>query len=239
MDAGGLDPQQVLERERVAPFLQRKHHFARVEQHDVLGQVVDRLAADRLGHHRLGVSHADIADHDKGSPRRARQCLQPRGTGAGAQHHHPPLEDVASERPAEQDPEHQQQDDGEPHRVEQVGAPEGDRGDQEEQRRQRDRAQRNGNDQPGGGKAQRLERLRPIDADRDHREFQGRGEAQQFGNARLDRLCDHADLPGAHDPAQLRRHQQQREVQHPEQQHGMGYVVLEQPDHDARFPGRA
>ena len=42
VDAGGLDPQQIVERQRVAPFLEREHDLARAEAEQMIGQAGDR-----------------------------------------------------------------------------------------------------------------------------------------------------------------------------------------------------
>ena len=115
--------------------------------------------------------------------------------------------------------------------VEQIRSPEGDRGDKEEQHAEKDDAQRNRDDQPCGGESKRLQRSGTVDTHRDHRYLQAQGKAQQLGNARIDAVDKHADLPGADDPPGLRCNDQQHEVEQRQQQHGVRYIMLEQPDH--------
>src|SRR3546814_6234294 len=47
MDAGGLDAQQVAQRQGVAPLLQRQHHLAGGQADHEIGEVVDGVAVDR------------------------------------------------------------------------------------------------------------------------------------------------------------------------------------------------
>jgi hypothetical protein len=77
----------------------------------------------------------------------------------------------------------------------------------------------------------RLQGIRRINAHRDHRQFKRCRERQQLRNARVDRFDQHVDLPGAVGPSELRRDDQQQDVEQPEQEHGVRHVMLEQPDH--------
>jgi hypothetical protein len=76
VDAGGLDPQQILERQRIAPLLQRQHHFADAQVLDEAGEVVDRAARDRFLDNRLAIAHADVADDDEAAFRPFAQLAQ-------------------------------------------------------------------------------------------------------------------------------------------------------------------
>ncbi len=229
--AGGLDPQQVLERQRVAPLLEREHDFAGVEHHDMVGEIVDRIAGDRLGDHPIGLAHRDIADHDEARAGGLGEILEALRPRAGAEHDDAALERLAAQRLAEQDAQSDQRGDRAAHRVEQVRAPEADLGDQEIEHAQADHAQRDRHDQPRHRIAQRLERIGTIDADCDHRDLEEQRVADELRPALLHQRQADAELMGAQHPAELARHRQQQDVEKAEQQHRVGHVMLEQPDH--------
>ncbi len=73
--------------------------------------------------------------------------------------------------------------------------------------------------------------VRPIDADRDHREFKAGDEAQHLGDAGDDRVDRHADLLRAVDPAEFGGTEQQHHVEQRQQQHRIGDIMFEQADH--------
>ncbi len=238
MDPGRLDPQQVLERQGVAPFLQRQHHLARIEQHDMVGKVVDRVTRDRFGDDAIGFAHRDIADDDEARSRLFRQRLEPFGAHPGAQHDDAALEALAAQHLAEQQPQREQRDHRRQHRVEQVGPPEGERRDQKEDHRLKNRAERHRDQQPRGGDAQRLQRVRAINADRNHRQFQADRERRHLRQPGVDRLDAHADLMRAIQPAELRRAGKQHDVEQRQQHHRIGNIMFEQTDHDALAPNQ-
>ena len=79
VDPGGLDPQQVLERQRVAPFLEREHDLAGAEIGDEARQVVDRARAGSPARPRGWPSFMPtIADDGEAALGRARPALEPR-----------------------------------------------------------------------------------------------------------------------------------------------------------------
>ena len=235
-DAGGLDPQEIVERQRVAPLLQRQHDLARVQREQMIGQAPDVVAVDRGGHGRGAVVHADEADHGEARAARGGQRLDPRRPRAGAEHQHAPLQPLAAERRLQRGTGDDQCNQRDPHRVEQAGAPEADRREDEEDHRQCEDAERDRDQQAGGGEADRLQSGHRIDPDRDHRCLQRAGEGEQVrqpGHLGIDLA---AELPQAQRPARFGGEDQQGEVDHAEQQHRIGHIMFEQPDHRPRAP---
>ncbi len=123
VDAGRLDPQQILERQRVAPFLQRQHHFADPEILNIARQVADRIAVDRLDHHGCRTAHADIADDRKSRFGLFAQFAQSLGPSACPQDENAPPEGCRAKKAAKQQPDQDQRTHREEHRVEQVRPP--------------------------------------------------------------------------------------------------------------------
>ena len=93
-----------------------------------------------------------------------------------------------------------------------------------------------GDDDPRGGEADRMERLRAIDADRHHRALQGRRESDHVRNAIDHRAARDPDLPEPQGPARLGAGEQQGEIDRPQQQHRIGHIMFEQPDHAFASP---
>ena len=89
MDPRRLDPQQILERQGIAPFLQRQHDLTDPQVFNKPRQIVDGVAVDRLFDHRLIFVHADVADDGKAAFGPLPQCPQPLGARPCPQHQHP------------------------------------------------------------------------------------------------------------------------------------------------------
>ena len=182
LDARRLDPQQVVERQRVAPLLHRQHHLARAQREQMIGQAGELGAVDGRGDRAGAVVHADEADHREAGAARGGQRLDPRRPGPAPStstrrfSRSPPSRSLSAIRASD----HAEQ--GEPHRVEQARPPEADRREDEEDEAQQDDAEHHRDQQPGDGEAQRLQRVHRIDADRDHRDLQ-RARRRRAGSA--------------------------------------------------------
>ncbi len=131
-DSGRLDPEQIAERQRVAPFLEREHDLAGAEAEQVGGQADDVVAVDRGGDRGRAVVHSDEADDLEIGAAAQRQRLDPCRPRAGAEHEDPPLEAARRRAGRERDPGADHRDQAEPHRVEQARPPEADRRKDEE-----------------------------------------------------------------------------------------------------------
>ena len=232
MDALGLDPQQVLQRQRIAAFLQRKHHFGHPEVLDEPPKIMDRRTRDRFFDNALVVAHRDIGDDGKsglGLVAKLAQTLRP---VARAQHHHPAAKGRGTEKAGQQQAVGDQHEDGETHGVEEGRAPEEVARDDEVDHRQRDDAKADRHQHPRARKAQGSQGIRPVDPDRDHRQPDDHRGAGQRDPAVAETVEIHPDLSGAKLPCQLACQHQQAQIEQAEQQHGVRDIVLEQADHD-------
>ena len=59
MDPRSLDAQQVLQGQRVAPFLERQHNFAHPEVFNKAFEIVDGVAVDRFFDQWAAIAHAN------------------------------------------------------------------------------------------------------------------------------------------------------------------------------------
>ncbi|PAV93059.1 hypothetical protein WR25_03668 [Diploscapter pachys] len=108
-DARGADAQQVLQRQRVAAFLQRQHHLGDLMVEDMRGEIGDGAARDRVGHHRLAIAHRDEAGDDDVGAGLLRQITDSIRLRARPQHENAPLEQVsADETPDDAAYDHEQ-----------------------------------------------------------------------------------------------------------------------------------
>src|SRR5690606_1311859 len=76
-----LDPQQVLQRQSVAPLLQCQHHFAGSEIGNEARKIVNLATGDCLVDLRALLSHVDEANDGKAALRPLRQLPQTSRTG--------------------------------------------------------------------------------------------------------------------------------------------------------------
>ena len=87
--------------------------------------------------------------------------------------------------------------------------------------------------------ADRADRLDAVDADRHHRRLDGDREGEHVGQPRRIGIELADELPEAQRPARLGHQHQQDEVDRAEQQHRIGHIMFEQPDHRPRAPPQA
>ncbi len=236
MDARRLDAQQVRHRNGVPPFFQGKHDLAGIQAHDEIGQIIDGVAVNGFGNYLLAIVHCNIADHQKSRSAAAFQLADAIGAIACPQHHQPSLECFTAQHRPQQQTDQQQHRNRQPHRVKRIGPPQGDGWQQKIENGQENDAQRYSHKQPGQCKSDRLERFRAIDPYSDHRGLNGKGEAQEWCQARGHRLYIHADLMRTQYPASFGRSDQEQEIQQPQQKYRMRYIMFEQPDHRCASP---
>ena len=240
VDAGGLDPQQVLQRQRVAPLLERQHHFARAEPEQVIGQAGDVVAVDRGGRRGGAVVHADEADDREigaVARRRAPRAAPARGPAPSTSTRR--LKRSLPSVPRKASADRDQREHRDPHRVEQVRAPEADRReDEEDEAEQHDSRAR---PRPAAAPwrsasiaAPRRRRRRPRPSPPASRA----AKASMLGSRSPPGSNAPVQLPQPQRPARLGRGQQQHEVDQPEQQHGIRHIMLEEADHATPVPRR-
>ena len=196
------------------------------------GQVVDRSARDCLGNNRLGIGHHHIANDDEPALGFLRQLAQSVGAQASAKYQHPAAEGRYAEQATHYQPVQNQRDHRSRHRVGQRRAPEIVPAQQEIEERDGNDPQRNCDQQPRGGKAHRAQRVSAVDPDCDHGSQHHSSVANQLPSTVARRPKVHSDLPSAQPPCRFANRDQQRDVDQPQQNHGMGYIVFEQADHD-------
>ena len=99
VDARRLDPQQIVERQRVAPLLQRQHDLAGVQREQMIGQACDVVAVDRRLRPPTAPSFMPTKPTTaKPAPRDAASASIRAARGPGAEHQHAPLQPLAAER---------------------------------------------------------------------------------------------------------------------------------------------
>ena len=157
LDAGRLDLEQIVERQRVAPLLEREHDLARAQRQQMAGEIGEVGAIDRARDRARPVVHRDEADGDEARTALPGQRFDARRTRAGAEHQNAALEAFAAQRRAEQRPRADHPEHREPGRVEQARAPEGHGREHEEEQREKEHAERHRDDEARGGEADRLQ----------------------------------------------------------------------------------
>ena len=124
VNAGGLDPQEVFQRQGIAPFLQRQHHLGNAEIFHITGEIMNGGAGNCLFHHLRALVHHHIADDDKAAAGLFAQGPQSLCPVARAQHQHPPPKGRGPQQGAHQQPVQHQQHRCPHQREKQGGAPE-------------------------------------------------------------------------------------------------------------------
>jgi len=168
--AGRLDPQQILEGQRIAALFQRQHHFTDAEILDEARKIVNRGTGDGFLDDGSRVGHRNVADDDKARFGPLAQITQPLRAVSGAKHHHPPTKGGGAKHAAQHHAIDDEEDNAERHRIGERGAPEVLAAGQKVDERQRNDTQRDRDQQPRHGEAHRPQGIGTVDSDRDHRD---------------------------------------------------------------------
>ena len=235
-DPRRLDPQQIGERQRVAPLLKRENDLAGANPFKVTGKILDGGAVDGTVDRARAVVHANKANDREAGIRPPRERLDPRRARTRSEHQHAAPEAGPAKPVAKRSPDRDHRGKREAGGVEQARSPEGHwRKGGEEKAEQYD-AKRGRDDDPRSRKAHRVVRLRAINPDGHHRALQRRCEGDHVRNPVRDRAARDPDLPEPQGPARLGAGEQQGEIDRPQQQHRIGHIMFEQPDHAFASP---
>ena len=235
MNTRRLDPQKVVERDRIASFLKRKHNFARTHFDDEIGQVVNRIAVNRLRDNSLVFVHRDIADDDKSGSGFCFKFLDPLRPFTGTQHQQPPLEPLAADQRPKHRPASRQIHKRQYHRVQRVRPPKRHPRHCKRHHRLKNYPERHRHQQPRNRKPERLQRVRSVNTNRHRRDLNRQRKGKQLAEAVADIIDMHPDLVGSNDPCGFRRRHQQEKIDQRQKQHRIRNIMFEEPDHKSMF----